>query len=273
MNKVEVWIIICLGMTFSMHSLQAQPYAIPWAETQPQWVFPLWFESSDGQKDTVYVAFDSAATPMLDTIFGESGVFIDTDSFNACIGNCNSNLKAFVWPEADYNVYINFTNATFPLKVGFDAKVYESSALPGNSSTVGPRAYGLFGHEGDVVACPIPPFQVRTVINMTNDDFIPAEGGDCTRDSLIILLNPGYSEYFTKLISTTSLTGPKEKKDCSFSSNETINISVFNIVGQQILNKQTYHQDIQRNISQLESGFYISVVTKDNNQCIRKIYK
>jgi hypothetical protein len=56
---------------------KAQVYTIPWAQVQPDWVFPLWFENGDGQKDTIYIGYDENAHGYLlqennpDTIFGE----------------------------------------------------------------------------------------------------------------------------------------------------------------------------------------------------------
>ncbi|MEN9521788.1 MAG: hypothetical protein RL065_165, partial [Bacteroidota bacterium] len=66
--------------------MQAQTYTIPNASKQPAWVFPLWFENGDGQKDTVYIGYDIHADTWNgigpDTIFGEKWQVINFNKFN-----------------------------------------------------------------------------------------------------------------------------------------------------------------------------------------------
>ena len=94
------------AVVFAGFTLFAQPYTIPGAIQQPAWVFPLFFEAGDGQKDTLYFCYDPTAddngTGGHDTIFGEKWIKIDTSKFNVAlwgVGNTDSVRKIRVSPN------------------------------------------------------------------------------------------------------------------------------------------------------------------------------
>ena len=75
MKKILAIVIILCTLT----KVNAQVYTIPWAQQQPRWVFPLWFEDATGKKDTLYFAWDEEADlNSLDTVFGETPIYADS---------------------------------------------------------------------------------------------------------------------------------------------------------------------------------------------------
>jgi hypothetical protein len=75
MKKILAIVIILCTLT----KVNAQVYTIPWAQQQPRWVFPLWFEDATGKKDTLYFAWDEEADlNSLDTVFGEIPIYADS---------------------------------------------------------------------------------------------------------------------------------------------------------------------------------------------------
>jgi hypothetical protein len=52
---------------------------------QPQWLMPLEFLDGNGDRDTVYIGYDPSASPypeVMDTIFNERWIVVDTSKFN-----------------------------------------------------------------------------------------------------------------------------------------------------------------------------------------------
>jgi hypothetical protein len=75
MKKILAIVTILCTLT----KVDAQIYTIPWAQQQPRWVFPLWFEDAAGKKDTLYFAWDeNADLNSLDTVFGEMPISADS---------------------------------------------------------------------------------------------------------------------------------------------------------------------------------------------------
>ena len=98
-------------------------YTIPWAQQQPAWIFPIYFEEGTGLKDTIYLGYDPAAKPILgiDTLFGEGFQVVDTSTFKAYFVKCcdaipDSLIRAEVSGEGYGPGYsISFVNGVLPL--------------------------------------------------------------------------------------------------------------------------------------------------------------
>ena len=92
-------------LVISVLSNNAQPiYQIPWAQQQPKFVFPIYFEDGTGEKDTLYLGYDSLANgysintqPNHDTVFGVRNIIINQNKFHASWieNNCDSNLCGY----------------------------------------------------------------------------------------------------------------------------------------------------------------------------------
>jgi hypothetical protein len=138
---------------------KAQVYTIPWAQVQPDWVFPLWFENGDGQKDTIYIGYDENAHGYLlqennpDTIFGElcqpfnnSNFYVTFSGAYSCniqgAKKCCIGIFDFLGDSILY-CNISVANHVYPLKIKWDLNVFRSSALPFNTCSNCPNALGL----------------------------------------------------------------------------------------------------------------------------------
>src|SRR5215813_543800 len=78
--------VSCLSLV-SFNSLKAQTYSVPGAQQQPAWVFPMWFENGDGQKDTLYFCYDPQSQSDgynndSDSLMGERIIHVDKTKFN-----------------------------------------------------------------------------------------------------------------------------------------------------------------------------------------------
>lgn len=122
---------VCVFYSFSQ-------YTIPNATQQPAWVFPIFFEDGNGDKDTVYFCYDPTADnlyPSADTIFGEKLIGKDTAAFWVGIGA----LLGGVNYDTTRQVYVNnmpigsglyFNKGKYPLKIKWDGSLFYSNTLP-----------------------------------------------------------------------------------------------------------------------------------------------
>jgi hypothetical protein len=141
-------------MLASFGSTKAQPYTIPWAQQQPAWVFPLWFESGDGQKDTLYLVYqpglDINPQPA-DTIYGIKPICVNNDSFwvsanydTPCTDSTTLILKAIGYEIL--SVVIN--HGKYPFKMKWDEQllydtIFGQPASPGQPTV---RLKGFWWH-------------------------------------------------------------------------------------------------------------------------------
>ena len=136
----------------------AQPYLIPGATEQPDWVFPLWFEDGSGAKDTIYFAYDSDGQdfgwPQSDTVFGEKLIQIDTSKFNAYWESgflLPNALKVLVWGNIEFGSGISFVNTYYPpLIVRWDPDLFYDEIIPYPNLDPLPDACGEFTTFGDM---------------------------------------------------------------------------------------------------------------------------
>jgi len=111
------------------------------AQVTPQWMTSFYFETADGQKDTVYIGYDSLASSspdVIDTIFGniESFVPFNSEEFNAYVPYYyiaqDSIRKISIVDNIDLSsTIINFVGTgDYPITMKWDSDSYYSPDLP-----------------------------------------------------------------------------------------------------------------------------------------------
>ena len=150
-------------LVISVLSNNAQPiYQIPWAQQQPKFVFPIYFEDGTGEKDTLYLGYDSLANgysinsqPNHDTVFGVNLIKIDTTKFYVFWGgdfyDSLGRLKERVFQAnvsrlsaGHFSALISLNNGDLPLKVSWDKSLLYSDSLPFPANNPFPRGQGRF---------------------------------------------------------------------------------------------------------------------------------
>lgn len=154
--------LLCFTLLFA--NFYASSQTIPNASQQPQWVFPLFFEEGTGQKDTLYLGYDSAATSFLpvDSTFGETHI-VDTqlNAFSVfwqscCDGVLDTILKVNIGGNNGIHGPIQFRNAELPLTIWFDATLLNHPALPFPSQFPAPRAEALVWFDLPAIVPQVP---------------------------------------------------------------------------------------------------------------------
>ena len=141
-------IFALLAFTLVCKSLFSQAYLIPWAEVQPTWVFPLWFQNGDGQMDTVYFGFDANAGFATDTLFGEKLLKVDPQAFNVRFGHPletdSTHLKVSILTEdvLSEGVVLFAQNSVLPIILTWDEDAFYSDSIPFPDLDPAPRAEG-----------------------------------------------------------------------------------------------------------------------------------
>jgi len=131
MKRIIYLILILLSITNHLHS---QIYPVPNAEVLPSWVFPIWFEDGNGDKDTIYFCYDHNATnsfPNTDTLFGEKWVKKDSTKFWVGIWTTEGDDSTFqTHVNTQPFAQIFFHKGKYPLKISWDDTLLYSSSLP-----------------------------------------------------------------------------------------------------------------------------------------------
>ncbi|MBA3646950.1 MAG: T9SS type A sorting domain-containing protein [Chitinophagales bacterium] len=140
---------IFLALFFSIEKSLGQIYTVPFAQVQPAWVFPLWFEDGSGAKDTLYFCYDPTAStgPPLDTLMGEIRHIMDTSKFNVyfdCSFSIDFSVLKVKIDSADLAKDICVWKAYLPLKIKWDRTLFYSDSLPYPDQSPAPRAEGHF---------------------------------------------------------------------------------------------------------------------------------
>ncbi|HYV93624.1 MAG TPA: T9SS type A sorting domain-containing protein [Chitinophagales bacterium] len=141
-------VFFCFFLALSALGTSAQTYIVPNAQIQPQWAMPLWFESADGQKDTLYFCYDEEAAFASDTLFGEKIMKVDPDKFNmffeSPLDNDSMRLKVTVMQDdiLPYGLAILSAHALLPLVIRWDRNLFYSDSLPFPSLNPAPKAQG-----------------------------------------------------------------------------------------------------------------------------------
>ncbi len=106
---------------------------------QSQWRFHVAFEDGTGQRDTVWMIYDSTATFGVDTSLGEGYTPLDHSRFNVWIYNPAfdttkvSALPFLMFPSHGLS-YIEAIGFTYPLIIRWDTSLFQSPLLPIDSS-------------------------------------------------------------------------------------------------------------------------------------------
>lgn len=132
----------------------------------PAWLFPIIFESGKGQRDTVYIGYDTDAYDITqpgfdgDSVFGEKKIWIDTTKFNADVtGNpcngmgivCDSVIKCIIRsPIEVIGTSFSLGKSRYPLKMFWDKNLFYSDSLPFYKDSTSypdtlPKAIGKIG--------------------------------------------------------------------------------------------------------------------------------
>jgi hypothetical protein len=153
-------ILFTITIVFIFQSVIGQTYTIPWAQQQPAWVFPLWFEDANGDRDTIYFSYDPMAgdpwNPAFDTIFGEIPFVLDTSKFQAYL-ECYFDSTLLVAKSITFGtegilnptsgIHICFFNVKLPLILKWDPKKFYSYSLPFEDQFPAPKVQGNLGSD------------------------------------------------------------------------------------------------------------------------------
>jgi len=96
---------------------------------QQQWKFHVAFEEATGQKDTLWLLWDSTANAILpvDTVLGEEAVSLDYSKFNIWIYNANldtTKTMAYPFGVISFNTMVRAFNYQYPLNIYWDTSLF-----------------------------------------------------------------------------------------------------------------------------------------------------
>lgn len=168
---------------------KAQVYTIPWAQVQPEWVFPLWFEDATGAKDTFYLAYNQnlGFSPEL---FGNKLVPVDTSRFQ--VVDCGLAIPPDLLTLKSkcgfitYDLFAEFCfwKCQLPLIVRWDVNLFRSSALPFPDQSPAPRAQALLQFD-----FPLQTTGGCTIGVLISDSFYNSPPGDCYQVDTAAFIN------------------------------------------------------------------------------------
>lgn len=280
-----------------------------YSQQKPQWEMPLFFEDATGARDTVYIGYDSAASNevyVIDTAFDEGWIRIDTTKFNAFLWIYPSYLPAgaylltsdsvrvkdissFPYPYAR----IGFTGGKMPIVVKWVDSLLNSPALPFPDISPRPRAridfYCESGEPG-YINCPIEYDPISLTSYNTPDLKYVAS------DSLVFEGSGNYSPYkaifnvFLQIVPhdylLTSLSNQPYALNCTIypnpvtkylnisnPSNDNIKLTLYNLVGQAIIQNISSHLLISIDLSYFQDGIYILKLSNEKYIYTSKILK
>jgi len=141
-----------------------------YSQATPQWLFPIWFEDANGDRDTVYIGYDPDAN-LISGVFDEEFedyIWVDTSKFNVLInsgspspytGDYNVDSgKTIEVVSGEYEGFdIDFIKGKMPIIMYWDMSLFYSSNLPYPDLSPYPNAVGLVycnAGEPGYVNCP-----------------------------------------------------------------------------------------------------------------------
>jgi len=174
------------------------------------WLFPIYFEDSIGQRDTVYFGYHPLATFGLDTAFGEKIIAQDTSKFYAYFlglsQTSDSVLKKIIIPDVSgLNGLISFNKGLLPVKIYWDGNLFDSDSLPFIKQNSLPRAMGSMEKGNNV-----PPNGCAPLfpIIMSNDS---SACGFCIRSDSVVF-SQGVYKYIQEI--AISIVSFKDQSGC-----------------------------------------------------------
>jgi len=141
-----------------------------YSQATPQWLFPIWFEDANGDRDTVYIGYDPDAN-LISGVFDEEFedyVWVDTSKFNVLVnsgspspytGDYNVDSgKIIEVASSGYSSFdIDFIKGQMPITMYWDMSLFYSNDLPYPDISPYPKAAGFVycgAGEPGYVNCP-----------------------------------------------------------------------------------------------------------------------
>jgi len=116
--------------------------SLVYSQATPQWLFPIWFEYANGDRDTVYIGYDpSAGLPGEFEDEFEDYSFIDTSKFNVLVSygfaspytglyNIDSGKNTEISGILPMSANIDFIHGQMPITMSWDMSLFYSNDLP-----------------------------------------------------------------------------------------------------------------------------------------------
>jgi hypothetical protein len=287
---MKVTVFIFLVFFSSLVNLQGQ-YLIPWAPSQPAWVFPLFLEDAHGQKDTVYFGYDPAANQLAgeqDIVFGEQNFYIDTIHLiggNNYVPYLDSIQKVVVFSYTTSFLYsqqfgFRVCNVYMPLIIRFDNSSLYDPNIPLPDQSPLPRAQCVLNwfYSPNYVDCGDDNVLITdTISNNPSGACLKADSliienryGDTTRQTLVFTFGIGpWTGYFPLGVEQNASTDQFTLSPNPAADHLTLtsifdikDISIYNGFGQKVTLKQMYHnmKEVVLDTSGLPNGFYFLII-------------
>jgi|GEM_PF-3278436 hypothetical protein len=307
----NLYLIIIL--TITTFTLTAQPSdSIDWQavindyytkyqpQKSPAWLFPIIFEEGTGQRDTIYLGFDTRASFLtsVDTLFKE-GFFdtIDVNSFFAC---WNSPFDSIIEKVNIGSIGVDFLggffelhNSQYPITMWWSRDLlYSDSLTLFPNINPAPRTEGLFYFDYGEIDFPCSWQYPILMTDTLNYSAVPSN--TCYRsDSIRLEPDPwhpnisGFSGGLYFQAWTGNVTNTKDIKDdkmqilvypnpaddeifIDLKSSNTFNYKIINTIGQTVLNNEINQESfIQISTNELSNGLYYLILNIDN-QLVRR---
>lgn len=275
-------------------------YLIPYATQQPSWVFPFWIEDAHGNKDTLYLGFDSSAhqfpgPPNIDWQFGEQLFVFDTTGttqawtgYYAFAGVPDSIDKVDIRNTLNAPFEFGVLNIYMPIVLHWDVSLLRSDSLPFMPNPPLPKAQAeiTWFYDPNSIPC---SWNDKVLITDTIQS-----GAVCWyRDSLTIenwFGDTGLTYTFLSLKFTpwtgiifTGISGPSLNEYfisqntsagtlSIYNSSSLIAIDIYNVIGEHI--KQIENVDsneiVTIDISDKTNGVYFLILKAKSGQVYNK---
>ncbi len=110
------------------------------AYAQLQWRFYVTFEDGTGQRDTLWMVYDTTATFNVDSALGESKVVMNNSVFNVWIFNASGDsTKTEAVPYTNFPMHalnnIQAFNFQYPITIAWDTSLFHTSVLPSHATS------------------------------------------------------------------------------------------------------------------------------------------
>jgi len=157
-------------MKYSLFVLLFFISTLIYSQATPQWLFPIWFEDANGDRDTVYIGYDPEANNPsgFDPEF-EKYISIDTTVFGVLVnrdityspntGNWNADSGKIIEIDSDSypSANLTFLKGQMPITMYWDMSLFYSNDLPYPYLSPYPNAAGFVycgAGEPGYVNCP-----------------------------------------------------------------------------------------------------------------------
>ena len=153
----------------------AQPtYTIPWAQKQPQFVFPFFLEADNGDRDTLYWALDSGVTfTAADSVYG--AMFIPSKPQAFQVGHYNADSTKLMKVQVN-NISLSGSGLIeavppdqFSVVMRWDTSLFSDTihGFPYRPQYAGMNSFYIFFHQNAIAPCLIYENKFRFTCNDT----------------------------------------------------------------------------------------------------------